>query len=350
VGRRIRWEFWPAWAVYLPLAPKLIYYAIRHRGIAVCTLANPAIPTGGLVGESKSHILSLLPLGHALPWALLPPGPPAQRLTLLLAAMKGEQWGGGSWPVVLKPDVGERGAGVRLIINEAAALDYLTRHHFAVLAQVHHPGPFEAGIFYVRRPNAERGYIFSITGKQFSQLTGDGVSPLEALIWRHPRYRLQAQTYLKRFAGQEGRVLKSGETLKLGFAGNHCQGTMFLDAPKWITPALTDAIDAIARQTRGFFFGRFDVRFEAIEAFTAGTDFKIIELNGLSSESTNIYDPSFSFFAGQRVLAAQWKIAYEIGAEVLRHLPRGARSAAMKAATTAFIAHLRRKDIDDAAD
>jgi hypothetical protein len=40
---------------------------------------------------------------------------------------------------------------------------------------------------------------------------------------------------------------------------------------------------------------------------------KIIELNGVTSEATHIYDPKLSLFDAYRVLFEQWRIAFEIG-------------------------------------
>ncbi len=49
-----------------------------------------------------------------------------------------------------------------------------------------------------------------------------------------------------------------------------------------------------------------------------GENFKIIELNGVTSESTNIYDLKFSLTRAYRILFRQWRIACLIGAENLK--------------------------------
>jgi hypothetical protein len=56
----------------------------------------------------------------------------------------------------------------------------------------------------------------------------------------------------------------------------------------------------------------------------AGRNLKVIELNGVTSEATSIYDPRNSVLAAWRVLFAQWRIAFEIGAQ---NRKRGARPA-----------------------
>ena len=74
-------------------------------------------------------------------------------------------------------------------------------------------------MFYYRIPGAEHGRIFSITDKHFPVLFGDGGSTVQELIWRHPRYRMQARTFLARHAGLRRRVLGRGERLRLAHAG-----------------------------------------------------------------------------------------------------------------------------------
>ena len=192
--------------------------------------------------------------------------------------------------------------------------------------QTYHPGPYEAGVFYVRHPDEPTGRIFSVTDKAFPTITGDGRRTLERLIWDHPRYRMQAGRYLKRFAEQRHRVLEEGETLSLALAGNHCQGTMFTDGAHLITPDFERRIDEIAQQVEGFYFGRFDLRYADPERLKAGEGFAILELNGVSSESTNIYDPSWSILRAYRTLFRQWELAYRIGHANRRrgHRPTGA--------------------------
>jgi hypothetical protein len=57
LGRWTRWEFWPAWLFYIPVALHYIRLSIRYRGVTVPTAANPGILSGGFVGESKMAML-----------------------------------------------------------------------------------------------------------------------------------------------------------------------------------------------------------------------------------------------------------------------------------------------------
>jgi len=311
MARWSRWEFWPMWLFYAPVGLWVLWLSLRHRGLSTLTASNPGIQDGGTVGESKFDILSKLPSAHVVPSALIVPGSTADRMTALESRMESARW---RFPLVLKPDVGQRGAGVALIRDADQAGAYLSRMPGAVIAQPYHEGPFEAGVFYYRMPDSTQGHILSITDKHFPVLYGDGVSTVEDLIWSHPRYRLQADTFVARHRDVLGRVLESGERWPLGMAGNHCQGTTFRDGAHLLTPALVRRIDDIARAIPGFFVGRFDVRYADVEAFMAGEDLAIVELNGATAESTNIYDPSTSLFDAYRQLFHQWAIVFSIGA------------------------------------
>lgn len=306
-----RWEFWPAWLVYALLLPHLTRLALRHRSLTVFATANPGMPLGGFVGESKFDILKRLPRDWTVPTHAIEPNTDDARLAALesLNATHGLHF-----PLVLKPDIGERGTDVKLVRSPAEVAAYFARVRSRVLVQPYHPGPFEAGVFYVRRPGDARGFIFSITDKVQPRVTGDGKSSLRTLIWRDARLALQAATLLQQLGSAADRVPHAGERVLLSIAGNHCRGTMFLDGRALITPALERRIDEIAKSYSGFFFGRFDLRYANPEAFANGDDFHIVELNGVLSESTNIYDPSWSLRRGLRTLAAQWTLAFEIGA------------------------------------
>jgi membrane protein DedA with SNARE-associated domain len=315
VSRIWRWEFWPAWVFYAPLVPWYVWLAIRHRGLLVWTAANPGIPHGGVVGESKHAILSALPPEWTLPSVLIAPGEPPVRAAAVAEALARHGW---TLPVILKPDAGQRGSGVKLARTQADVDAYIRDRPEAFLVQRYHPGPFEAGIFYVRIPGEPTGRIFSITDKVFPEVTGDGRSTLAELVWAHPRHRMQAATFLARHAALADRVLPAGEVLRLGIAGNHCQGTLFRDGSHLWTPELERTVEAIACGFPGFCFGRFDVRYSDADAFRAGRDLAVVELNGVTSESTNLYDPSRSLVWAYGVLMRQWELLFRIGAANVR--------------------------------
>jgi pimeloyl-ACP methyl ester carboxylesterase len=344
LSRLWRWEFWPPWVFYAPVVVYVTWLAIRYRGFATATACNPAFPMGAFIGESKYDILRALPQRWIVPSTLVLPGVPEERVDGLLRHMAGQGW---SFPLILKPDTGYRGVGVKRVSTPDEVTRYVQRTPGAVLCQTYHPGPFEAGVFYYRFPAEPHGHLFSITDKHFPVIEGDGHSSLEELVWSHPRLRMQARVFLKRHAAQAERVPAAGERVPLAVAGNHCQGTLFRDGRHLITPALERRVDEISQQVEGFYFGRFDVRYRSVEEFREGNDLAIIELNGLTSESTNIYDPSRSLAWAYRTLMRQWSLAFEIGA---RNRRNGAPVASAGELLRAVVAYHRTRCGDPVAD
>ena len=310
--RIVRWEFWPPWLAYIPLLPYLAYLALRHRSLTLFTAANPAIPSGGFVGESKSDILRNLTRspGAVAQFVTIPPEFSASaKVRFASGAMERLNL---AFPVVLKPDIGERGSGVAIVRSQAELEGYLSRAPGAIILQQYVDGA-EFGVFYYRYPHQPRGRILSITAKRFPEVTGDGRSTLAELILRDSRAVCMASMYTRTSKRPPDDIPAAGERVRLVEVGSHCRGSIFLDGSRWNTPALEAAIDEISRAFPGFYFGRFDVRAPSAEALAEGI-FTVIELNGVSAEATHIYDPAVNVFEAYRVMFEQWRIAFEIGA------------------------------------
>ena len=309
--RCFRPEFWPSQVLYAPLVPLCIYFHVRYNGFGTFCAANPGIePYGGFFRESKSEILSKLPEDAILPYFLIEPGAAEERLAVFEGELERVGWG---YPVILKPDTGEVGLGVKLVRNRESEANYLSEFPEALIAQRYHPGPYEVGVFYIRMPGTENGYIFSVTDKVFQSIKGDGKRTLADLIWSHPRYRHQAAVFEARHRARWDEVLPAGEELVLARAGNHYQGTLFRDGKHWITHALETRIDEISKTFEGFYFGRYDLRFSDADAFRDGHDINIVELNLSSAESTNMYDPKGGLVFLYRTLFRQWSLLFQVG-------------------------------------
>jgi hypothetical protein len=315
--KRLRhWEFWPLWFFYIPIVGYILYLGIRHRHWTLFTAANPAIPAGGIVGESKSDILSRLSASNRVApfvcverrWSV------DVQMTRVLSFMADHRI---DFPVVCKPDAGERGKGVRSVTTPEDLRAYLGAARVDTIVQQYIPGK-EFGVFYYRYPGQKEGRIFAITDKLLPFVTGDGRSSIEHLILNDPRAVCQAPLHLEVHQNRLHEMPPAGEQVQLVSVGTHCRGAVFLDGNRLITPSLTRTFDRISRHFKGFYFGRYDVRTENPEAFKAGGDFKVLELNGVTSEATHIYDPSKTLRNAWKTLMLQWKIAFEIG-EANRH-------------------------------
>ena len=131
--------------------------------------------------------------------------------------------------------------------------------------------------------------------------------------------------YLPRLAHRLHEVPASGETVRLVFTGNHCKGSTFSNGATEITEALTDRIEGIMRAIPDFHFGRIDVRFASIAALRQGEEFAIIEVNGIGSEATHIWDPATKLRDAYTTQFAHYRAAFEIGREMRArgHRPSG---------------------------
>lgn len=325
--RLTRWEFWPPYVFYLPVICYVGWLALKWRSLTLFTAANPAIVGGGFIGESKIEILRGLAHadGFVAQAALIEAALDAEARISQAASFMTER--GLGFPVALKPDQGQRGAGVAIARTRAELTDYLRSAASDTIIQEYAPG-LEFGVFYYRLPGEARGRIFSITEKRMPAVYGDGVSTLEQLILKDERAVCMADFHLNQHRARLWETPSQGERVQLVELGTHCRGAIFLDGGWVKTPALEDEFDRISQGFDGFYFGRYDVRTPSVDDFKQGRNFKIVELNGVTSEATNIYDPKNNLFAAYKILFEQWRIAFEIGA---RNRQRGAEPAPISA-------------------
>jgi hypothetical protein len=294
-----QYEYWPWYLMYWHVCLHWIYTSIRSGKPLYFTAVNPGMRAGGLDRTSKKEILDLIP-AHYQPrtWLVQVSDSP-----LVIVETNGLQF-----PIIAKPDQGCRGKGVMKIDN-AAQLDTYHQNcsNQPYLIQEYVDYPLELGVFYSRLPGEAMGCISSLTLKEFLHVRGDGQRTLADLVAAHSRSRFHTQKLSITFAEHWTNVLPEGQILYLEPIGNHSRGTRFINARDWITPDLTHQFNQICRQIPGFYYGRFDLRVPSWEALYAGEDIKIMELNGLISEPTHIYDSTNGLWATYRDLLWHWR-------------------------------------------
>ncbi|MCB9758586.1 MAG: alpha/beta fold hydrolase [Alphaproteobacteria bacterium] len=312
--RLTRWEFWPPYIFYPPIVLWVLWLGLRHRSLTAFAATNPGVPGGGWIGESKWDIYQRLG-GPSAP-ALAVTGhlplhdPVDKRISDARAFMEAHGLG---FPVVLKPDYGQRGFGVTIVRDEAELAARVAEAVDDLLLQEYVPG-VEYGVFIVRPPGGAPS-LLSITRKDPVDVVGDGARTLEQLILAHDRAVCMAPTHLARWADALDTVPPEGALVRLVSLGTHSRGSVFRDGRSDVeSPALLAALDRLcAGFEGGFTFGRFDLRGPDAAALRSGQGFKVIELNGVTSEATHIYDPDNGVLYAWRTLARQWALAFEIG-------------------------------------
>ena len=300
------WEYWPYQLIYIPIYFYWLWLSLRARSLFFFSLANPAIPLGGLMGESKFAILQLFPEELIPKTVLIRSATPLASVLLQIEAK------GISFPLIAKPDIGERGFLVEKIATPQQLLEYIFAHRVDIIVQEYIDFPEEISVLYYRFPEQAQGHITSVTLKEFLQVRGDGHSTLQQLILDYPRALLQWERLSREYCDRMQEVIPAGEVLILVPIGNHSRGATFLNGNHLIDEALVAAFDQISHRVEGIYFGRFDLRCKNIGSLRRGEDFCILELNGVKAEPTHIYEPGYSIWKAYSFLFRQWKIIYQL--------------------------------------
>ncbi len=303
------WEYWPFAVVYLPVFVYWLWLSLKARSLFFFSASNPSILTGGLLGESKRDILDRIS-NEFTPKTLFVEAP--AHLDSVLAQIEQQ---GIPYPLIAKPDLGERGWQVEKIEHWEYLVNYIQQNSFDFLIQEYVDEPIELGVFYYRMPGQARGVVSSVVQKEFLSIRGNGCDCVEELIRQNERAVLQLPVLRAKYGSIFQTIPAPGETITLVPIGNHCKGTKFLNANHLITPELVRVFDRISVPIDGFYFGRYDLRCRSVADLYAGRHIKIMELNGAGAEPAHIYQPGFSIWEAWRVLLHHWRVLYDISRE-----------------------------------
>lgn len=312
IHKYTQYEYWPMLLFYLPVLPYWLYLAFKNKSLAYFTVANPGIELGGFFGESKSDILSLIN-PHYLPQSIEVENLALTQLTNLLTTKNI------TYPLIAKPDVGERGNDVCKINNEIELNTYNTNCTGKYIIQEFITYDIELGVLYSRLPNDSKGVVTSVTLKEFLTVVGNGTSTIKQLMEQSTRARFQIERLSKTI--DLSVVVPNHQKRILEPIGNHCRGTRFINANYLITEQLHAVFNTISLPITGFNYGRFDLKVKSIPDLYEGNTIKIMELNGASSEPGHIYDASTNnLFTAYADLLSHWKRLADIS---LQQMQRG---------------------------
>ena len=276
------YEFWHPRIFEAPYYAYLLLRCLRH-GLSPLSIpkANWALDHGELGLGSKYTTQMAFDQSYFLPTVLLQAEQPVEARRCTVRQFVAEH----GLPLILKPDIGAVGKGV-LKLDTAAALEAAIAD-LAVdqLLQAYTPKREEYGVFFVRRQG--RNAITGINRKHFPEVTGNGRDSIATLARQHYRYTSHWGLFLKYL--DTNRVPADGERVRLSFIGSHTMGCKFTEDTHLVSPALEAAVFAVADSQPGFNFGRLDVKADSEAAFQAG-EFVVIEVNGIASLPTNMFD------------------------------------------------------------
>ena len=303
--RLTNWEYWPWYIVYIPVFIYWLWCGLKARAIFWISAVNPGFEYGGIIGASKFKILSKLPAKYIPKSVFFESNVSWQEIKSRLSE------NGINFPLIIKPDIGERGFHVALINTPEELESYTQKVKEDHLVQEYLDMPVELGIFYYRLPNQNRGKVSSVVRKRMLMVVGDGESTILQLLKKNARSMQQVNRIV-----QEGRinlekVLPEHHELLIEPIGNHIRGTAFIDANYLINDQLVNVMDNLAQKINGFYYGRFDLRCDSISDLYEGK-FKVMELNGAASEPAHIYSPNYPLFKGLKELIKHWQVLYKI--------------------------------------
>ena len=312
--RRPRWlvqllnyEYWPFYVFFAPMVGYFAYLALRSRSLTFFTVVNPAIPLGGLFGESKAAILDSVPAAFR-PQTLL-----FDTKTSVERVLEQMVQGGLSFPVVCKPNVGERGKGVAVVASKSELNQWLSVNgNEPFLVQEWVAGPLEFGVFYYKLPDGTASGVTSVVQKEFLTVRGDGLTSVRELLRQNERARMTWNELLPALDALGDRVPANGERVLVQPIGNHCRGTKFLNANHLHSDDLDRIFDQIGGPMTGFDYGRFDIRVPSVADLLAGRNIRVLEVNGVSSEPGHVYDPAYTLFRAYADIAYHLRLLHTI--------------------------------------
>lgn len=300
------WEYWSPAIANAPVVMFWLWFALRARNLFFFSAVNPAIETGGVMGESKIRILRRIPARYLPLTVFIEKNDPFHTILVKLESA------GLAFPLIAKPNVGERGLLVSKIHNEAELEKYRHSHRIDFIIQEFLSLPLELAVMHHRFPETEGGKVTSVCIKETLKVTGDGRSTIAELMAAYPRASLQLPRFQKEFPQLLNTIPAAGETLELEPIGNHCRGTMFLNGNHHIDDDLHSVFNEILSQMDGIHYGRFDLKCSSVEDLKQDRRLKIMEYNGIAAEPAHIYDPSYPFFRKYRDIYRHWKIIFDI--------------------------------------
>jgi hypothetical protein len=292
---------------YIPNLPYALYLAIKAKHIAFFSAANPSIKSAGNGTESKYKTIELIPEEFRPKTVLVNSNSTIETVLEQLKSKKID------FPLIAKPDVGFRGLLVKKIHSIEELKSYVSKYPIVILIQEFLDYKNECGIFYHKKPNQKKGKITSITLKKFLLVTGNGSSTLKELIISNERAKRYLDLFSEIHQEKLHNIPANGQEIRLSSIGNHSKGSQFICGNHLINNKLEQTFDTLSSAIDGWYYGRIDLKYDTFEELENGTGFKILEINGIISEPSHIYDSeNYTYLQALKGIRTHWKYLFQV--------------------------------------
>jgi hypothetical protein len=260
--------------VYIPIYLQLGRLCLRYkRKPTILWKVNPNFPYGGLIcpksfivekflqkKENNAYFTKTLaiPVSDTL----------SARINRVQAFIQEEHV---AYPLILKPDDGVGGVGLKFVHNKKALESALREIKKDYVAQEYVSWQNEFSIFFIKHPSQKKGKIRSLTRRSTTK------------------------------KAEEPELIIPGRKIV-------CE-----DESNLITAKITNIFNEISN-IPWFYFGRFDIRVKDVQKFlTEGKDFTILEVNVWAhSIALHAFDVRYGWTKRYRIFFDQLRYAFQI--------------------------------------
>ncbi|MFK7899833.1 MAG: hypothetical protein AB8B61_03645 [Cyclobacteriaceae bacterium] len=214
----LKWEFWPFWLFYFPVYIQYLRLSAKAGSMGFFAAANPLMKYGGMSNYSKYNVLKEIDKEYIPKTILLTYPYRLEEVSKL----------GFQYPLIAKPDIGERGTGVEKIDTEEDLKNYLNKaFQQDIIIQDYCDYPIELGVMYHRIPDTAKGKITSVVRKEVLTVEGNGSDTLEQLILTGERTYYHRDMLSEEYGEELANLLPIGEKRELSTIENHSSGAIF---------------------------------------------------------------------------------------------------------------------------
>jgi|GEM_PF-1273243 D-alanine-D-alanine ligase-like ATP-grasp enzyme len=239
-----------------------------------------------------------------------------------------------TFPIICKPDVGERATGVTYMYSREQLEEYLqpidetlpekkqlklkkerASRNFH-LEKFHDDREF--ALSWTKDPETGEYRVWSVIEKQIPSIIGDGKTTFRELI-AHKVDAIELETdkkekILKCYSREElNEIIPEGEEKTMVKTASISYGTKFKkqELTELQIQRLRELLPQLIQNDEGLYQGRFDFRAKDLESLVSG-DLKIIELNGLGGMPMEIYESHLTIEEKYEILFRYFKYLLQL--------------------------------------